>query len=123
MRPPRLSTRRLMLIVAVMAVILAVASTLIRRRARFQVARDFHFSRSIYTTPKEENEIRFYDAAGNLLYRFDTPAPTPEQRRLRQARHDWHVRLSVKYGEAARRPWLPVEPDPPEPPREISVQY
>jgi hypothetical protein len=28
---------------------------------------------------------------------------------------DYHERLAEKYREAARHPWLPVEPDPPEP--------
>jgi hypothetical protein len=37
-----------------------------------------------------------------------TPIFTTEQGR-------WHDRLAVKYAEAARRPWLPVEDDPPEP--------
>ena len=27
----------------------------------------------------------------------------------------YHERLAEKYATAARRPWLPVEPDPPEP--------
>jgi hypothetical protein len=28
---------------------------------------------------------------------------------------DWHVSLGLKYQAAARRPWLPVAPDPPKP--------
>jgi hypothetical protein len=28
---------------------------------------------------------------------------------------EWHGRLKSKYERAAARPWLPVEPDPPEP--------
>lgn len=28
---------------------------------------------------------------------------------------DWHFALAKKYEQAARRPWLPVDPDPPEP--------
>jgi hypothetical protein len=28
---------------------------------------------------------------------------------------EWHVQMKVKYERAAARPWLPVEPDPPEP--------
>jgi hypothetical protein len=27
----------------------------------------------------------------------------------------WHFDLTMKYWRAARYPWLPVEPDPPEP--------
>jgi hypothetical protein len=27
----------------------------------------------------------------------------------------WHERMRLKYENAARYPWLPVEPDPPEP--------
>ena len=29
--------------------------------------------------------------------------------------YDYHGRLEEKYATAASRPWLPVEPDPPEP--------
>jgi hypothetical protein len=30
-------------------------------------------------------------------------------------RYDYHAALKQKYERAARNPWLPVEPDPPEP--------
>lgn len=30
-------------------------------------------------------------------------------------RSTWHMKLAVKYYRAAAHPWLPVEPDPPEP--------
>jgi hypothetical protein len=30
-------------------------------------------------------------------------------------RSNYHKRLSMKYREAALRPWLPIEPDPPKP--------
>ncbi len=34
----------------------------------------------------------------------------------RDRRHErWRMGLLAKYEQAARRPWLPVEPDPPEP--------
>ena len=29
---------------------------------------------------------------------------------------DYHGQLAAKYEKARRRPWLPVEPDPPMPP-------
>jgi hypothetical protein len=28
---------------------------------------------------------------------------------------EWHLRMEQKYEHAARYPWLPVEPDPPQP--------
>lgn len=37
------------------------------------------------------------------------------QRALAAARDAYHLRLKQKYDCAARYPWLPVEPDPPEP--------
>lgn len=36
-------------------------------------------------------------------------------RRAIAERVGYHGRLKVKYEQAARFPWLPVEPDPPEP--------
>jgi hypothetical protein len=94
MRRPRFTLRRLMLLVAALAIPLALWAVIERRRARFE--RLFSYHRGL---------------AGPVVWRsFDgaTPIFTTEQGR-------GHDRLAVKYAEAARRPWLPVEDDPPEP--------
>lgn len=43
------------------------------------------------------------------------PAATPEKVERNLVKGNWHEKLGEKYRQAAGRPWLPVEPDPPEP--------
>jgi hypothetical protein len=49
-------------------------------------------------------------------YGADYRLPTQDTRRvsLREVT-DFHVQLRLKYEHAARYPWLPIEPDSPEP--------
>ncbi len=90
MRPPRVTTRRLLALVAALAVILGILMTLHRRRERFRALAAEHFS------------------AINAVYFGDADAP-----RLTGAAAGYHRELSSKYQAAADRPWLPVAPDPP----------
>jgi hypothetical protein len=83
------TVRRMMLAVAVVATLLACRAWMIRRAARF---RDL----SAYHTMEWE--------------RIDTTG-SPDV----DARGEWHRAMGVKYRDASRRPWLPVEPDTPEP--------
>jgi hypothetical protein len=94
MRMPRLTLRRLMILVALLAVPLAFWGVLERRRSRFEHLSSYHRG-----------------LAGPALwptYEGAKPIFPTEQGR-------GHDRLAVKYAEAARRPWMPVEDDPPEP--------
>jgi hypothetical protein len=45
----------------------------------------------------------------------DTPVRTPAEIEGRRRRAAFWIALKQKYERAAARPWLPVEPDPPEP--------
>lgn len=97
----RYTVRRMMVVVLIVAIMLATHVTLQRRRVRFERLSHYHIQ-----------SIR--------IESFCSCAPSePEEsdvlsdKALRQAL--WHLKLSRKYGEAARRPWLPVSPDPPEP--------
>ncbi len=86
MKLPRLTIRRLMLVVAIAGLVLGV---LVERRARFLRIAARH-------------KIPASDPAFN--YRgFYIP------RRL-----IYHGMMESKYERAARYPWLPVAPDPPE---------
>jgi hypothetical protein len=91
---PRFTVRRLMVAVAIAATTLGMAQWMARRASRFgQLASD-------YCHQAELNEQMW--AVGNRTYPLDVWAG--HQRRLQH-----------KYEHAARRPWLPVAPDPPEP--------
>jgi hypothetical protein len=92
MRLPRMTTRRWMVAVAVIAVGCAVLASLIEmRRERFARIADRHISV------------------------FLTPAQVRDPERRSAERLDWHSKMADKYMRAARYPWLPVEPDPPNP--------
>jgi hypothetical protein len=84
----------MMVAVALAALILAGFVALERRRARFE--RMFSHHRSL-TGPMT---IRSFEPDRPI---FLTP------------RGKWHYEMSMKYARASRSPWLPVEPDPPEP--------
>jgi hypothetical protein len=86
---PRMTTRRWMIAVAVVAVVLWGVPTVIQwRRIRFQRLSDYHRSKIVLVGP---------------------PSPL-------LARTLYHSKMAEKYAEATRRPWLPVSPDPPAPP-------
>jgi hypothetical protein len=74
------------------------------------------FLRSLETDPKSTPEYR--------EYRRGLITDGEEQWGIRQERNafvvgrlaDYYERLAAKYEKARRRPWLPVQPDPPMPP-------
>ena len=97
--PLRFTVKRMMVAVALVGTGLGVA---IERRKRFERIADHHraeFQRLARRLP----QIGYGDP-------FDDPILGPVWRRL-----EWHEPMRLKYEHAARYPWLPVEPDPPEP--------
>ena len=98
MRLPRLrfTVRRLMLAVAIVAVILGAASGVRRRAERFRMIESYH--RRNY----------HFSFVGN-------PSLDAEKTAKFIARNNWHNAMTMKYGDAADHPWLPIPPDPPEP--------
>jgi hypothetical protein len=89
---PRLTVRPMMIVVAVVGLVLAPASWLYRRTARMKSIAHFHDQaciQALMVTP------------GCIL--------------IESPRSRFHDELAKKYHWAARYPWLPVEPDPPEP--------
>ena len=107
MRRPRLrsTVRRMMLAVAITG---AVLGLLAERRSRFLRLAEHYRARAgtwvldrpiLESTPRY-SPFSFIDPDGR-----DVPIP----------RSRWHRQLAATYRAAAARPWLPVEPDPPEP--------
>jgi hypothetical protein len=106
MRLPRVrfTVRRLMAAVAVLALALAVADQLRRRRESFQ-QRAAVCRRKVSAAYIDEQAAR-----GAFQFDYD-PRRTAAYYQL----VEHYDALRVKYEQAAARPWWFVEPDPPEP--------
>jgi hypothetical protein len=90
----RMTTRRSMIAVAGVGIILGASVELQRRQVRFLRLAMHHEMRS----------FKMIDDSGL------------DARGWSDARFEWHRRLGEKYRRAATTPWLSVETDPPEPP-------
>ncbi len=92
MRLPRTTTRRWMIAVAAVALLCLLE----HRRRSFESLAAYH-----------ESESRKM-----IAWSINPPGDV-----LRYAERvfEWHAALARKYRHAARYPWLPFEPDPPEP--------
>jgi hypothetical protein len=114
MRLPRMrfTVRRLMIAVAFLALFLGGWVWMERKSARFSDLANWHHSQitCIFDGCMGADGEFVYEATSLPQRDGDPPVS------LRQQRIDtWHRQISMKYWAAARRPWLPVEPDPPEP--------
>lgn len=92
MRMPRLTTRRLMVLVAFAGIVFA----LLARRERLLRQAEYHKARSVLISPQNQVKIvgdRFY------VYGAATISMTPGRQ--------WHTKMWFKYQRAARYPWLP----------------
>lgn len=108
MRMPRFRIRTMMIAVAVVAACLGVA----HRRSQLLGLAEYHRSQQVPITEKQAwiepgPWSTIYEAGGKWL-------SFKEVQQLERL-NDWHAALSSKYKEAARYPWLLVEPDTPEP--------
>jgi hypothetical protein len=91
----------------VAAAVVALLCLLEHRRRSFESLAAYHQSKLerflIYQSHDELTVIR-------LFHRDLKPLTTDEAKVA-----TWHEAMARKYREAARYPWLPIEPDPPEP--------
>ena len=90
---PRFTVRQLMVAVALMGIVFGVT---IERRDRFMKLMDYHRAEFKKLVP--------------LVPMFAGSSDHPNVLRL-----EWHESMRLKYEHAAQYPWLPVEPDTPEP--------
>ncbi len=105
MRVPRMTTRRWMVGVAVVA--LAMGAEKLRR-----LSRTYAFLAACHAGARTSQVEFVRDCDG-----FDTSDREAVAEMIAQFRRHipWHAALARKYQHAARYPWLPVEPDPPMP--------
>ena len=104
MRLPRMTTRRWMVAMAIVAVIVVVRIKI----ARMKLRRLDCQLRSIAHTIGAAR----YDGTGVVSCRGPYELPSSVYNPRRAA---YHAAMSRKWADAAEHPWLPVEPDPPEP--------
>jgi hypothetical protein len=95
MRPPRMTTQRWMIAVAVVGIVLGVT---IDRRNRFRKIAAHHRAQF----------KKFASQAHFILFSGSSDDPI-------MLRLEWHESMRLKYERAARNFWLPVDPDPPPP--------
>ena len=119
---PRFTTRRLMLIVALVAGAFGATEGLRRRSQALRSRSLYHKGEGMGTA----DELTPFPERWRHVTPFRPwlePAPlTAEEdqvisawRQSNKRRLAYHVAMYQKYEQAAARPWLPIAPDPPEP--------
>jgi hypothetical protein len=101
MRLPRMTTRRWMVAV----VVAGILCLLEHRRRSFSSLAVYHDSKTWHSM------ATFRGVANHVYLDANDREMTPDGVK----RSAWHAALAEKYRQAALYPWLPVEPDPPEP--------
>lgn len=104
MRRPRMTTRRLMIAVAILALAFGAIKWVAEMRAR-SAAYSWRANEFGLSTVRSGSFVRTAD--GRWVDRFDN-----ENDRLMDA---WTWRMVAKYRRLSYYPWLAVEPDPPPP--------
>lgn len=110
LRRMRYTVRQLMFVVAVVSVLLGVATWLVRRRASF-------LRRAEEYAKKASQETLRGMYAGQLPF-FAISGLPPIQEKMRDAHYelmDYYSGQARKSRRAAGRPWVPIETDPPPP--------
>ena len=113
MRLPRMTMRRWMMAVAAIGLMIGGGVVLKQRRDYFLSLAQSH-QKEVASSTARGNALksRFGGTAGMTVEEI-TRLHDDYERMMDRADH--HASLARKYEEAARYPWLPVEPDPPEP--------
>jgi hypothetical protein len=107
MRLPRMTTRRWMVAVAVVALVLG-AVQLKRRRDDLLSGAQSH--------AQVEQKWRQWEALERRALQAGEVDANPSLAAWVARRISYHRTMARKYRHAARFPWLPVGPDPPSPP-------
>lgn len=106
---PRLTVRWLMVAVAGVGLLLGGWSEVQRRRIAYLEKADWHAARAW------NHGVRWGSLVGGIWWKNLKGEPVKPGDFPSRARNEWHILMAEKYRLAARHPWLPVAPDPPEP--------
>jgi hypothetical protein len=104
----RFTIRRLMIAVAGVAIVLG---WVLERRSRFLRLAEYH--RSQITVGAHKELVMLAPSRKCVEMWVDNQGRQVSPQQL--LNDGWHIELSSKYLDAAARPWLPVERDPPPP--------
>jgi hypothetical protein len=103
LRGIRFTVRRMMVAVAIVGGILAAWIELRRLRVEYTVRGALHAMKANIYTYGEWPHSR-------VIFEPRRPPPAPDARKVA-----YYDAMAQKWWNAAERPWLPVEPDPPDP--------
>jgi hypothetical protein len=111
MQAPRMTTRRWMVAVAIVAILMGVGLDVGRRSRRFARLAADHSNAAL-----EHFHTLMTLGGPPLLADIPPTEPGPLRSLHREnALVSYHSALTKKYQRAARYPWLPVAPEPPKP--------
>ena len=127
MRLPRMTTRRWMVAVAVVGLLMGgISSYRIRRRYSEFIGRVRHHELLEAAYKEQGRHVADFSRSSSVI--MEDLKDDPGSGRLKALRNsilqnaasfsqrtEYHADMARKYRHAARYPWLPVEPDPPEP--------
>jgi hypothetical protein len=116
MRLPRMTTRRWMIVVVVVGVLMGgivVADRLRQRRADFNTLAQHHTYMKVYFRDwgQSASAVALWEASG----RSDAHARLKDLKDRLSRLLAYHESMERKYQHAVRYPWLAIEADPPEP--------
>jgi hypothetical protein len=101
----RFTVRRMMVVVALGAIALGAYDTgccwFSHRQRCVKMIAMHEWASDTFRSRMRNNAPAFY--------------PTEADRRWANRRAEYHERMALRWTRAAAHPWLPVEPDPPEP--------
>jgi hypothetical protein len=103
----RFTIRRMMVVVAIVAVICGGGSYAWRREQLRRRLEGYHWKIS-HHSQMERSSI-------TAIVESNVPTGPDELARLNSVRTAYHASMRRKYQRAAVRPWQGIEPDPPEP--------
>lgn len=118
MRLPRMTTRRWMVAVAVVSLLMggAIGAVRLRRRHDYFLARSRQHDREAAMFRSWEQSLASALEELPSSPRLPFPLDRWERRRSIISRSlSHHAALAAKYRRAAHYPWLSIEPDPPPP--------
>ena len=113
MRVPRMTTRRWMIAVAVVGLVIGGGVWLKQRRDYFLSLAQSHQKEVASSTARGEALKSRLGCTSGMTIEEIMHLHGDYDRMMDRADH--HASLARKYERAARYPWLLVEPDPPEP--------
>ncbi len=119
----RITVRGMMIAVAVVALALAGSEAWRRYRAMVALAEDYSRTATMYSETVDQvlNDATRWDRIRSEKrklpdrYPFYTLDDVADYARDSREKARRYRALASRYRRAARSPWLPVEPDPPEP--------